>query len=52
MTDSTNIILYKKYKLDEAPYKLLDVSKLLATGWKPEVGLEERIKTVYKSVFI
>ena len=39
-------------KPDGTPRKLLDVSKLFATGWKPKVGLEEGIETVYNSVFI
>ena len=38
-------------KPDGTPRKLLDVSKLYATGWKPKVGLEEGIQTVYKRVF-
>ncbi len=38
-------------KPDGTPRKLLDVSKLFATGWKPKVGLEEGIEKVYKSVF-
>jgi len=38
-------------KPDGTPRKLLDVSKLFATGWKPKVGLEEGIEIVYKSVF-
>jgi GDP-L-fucose synthase len=38
-------------KPDGTPRKLLDVSKLYATGWRPKVGLEEGIRTVYESVF-
>lgn len=38
-------------KPDGTPRKLLDVSKLFATGWKPKVGLEEGIERVYNSVF-
>ena len=38
-------------KPDGTPRKLLDVSKLFATGWKPKVGLEEGIDLVYKRVF-
>lgn len=38
-------------KPDGTPRKLLDVSKLYATGWKPMVGLEEGIKNVYETVF-
>ena len=39
-------------KPDGTPRKLLDVSKLTATGWKPKVGLEEGIRKVYETVFI
>jgi len=38
-------------KPDGTPRKLLDVSKLFATGWNPKVNLEEGIESVYKSVF-
>lgn len=38
-------------KPDGTPRKLLDVSKLFATGWRPKVDLEEGIETVYKNVF-
>jgi GDP-L-fucose synthase len=38
-------------KPDGTPRKLLDVSKLFATGWKPKVCLEDGIEKVYKSVF-
>jgi GDP-L-fucose synthase len=38
-------------KPDGTPRKLLDVSKLFETGWKPKVGLEEGIQTVYNNVF-
>jgi GDP-L-fucose synthase len=38
-------------KPDGTPRKLLDVSKLFATGWKPKVGLEDGIRNVYERVF-
>jgi len=39
-------------KPDGTPRKLLDVSKLFATGWKPKVSLEEGIRRVYQKVFV
>jgi GDP-L-fucose synthase len=39
-------------KPDGTPRKLLDVSKLYATGWRPKVGLEEGVRKVYESVFL
>lgn len=38
-------------KPDGTPRKLLDVSKLFATGWRPKDDLEEGIRNVYNSVF-
>ncbi len=34
-------------KPDGTPRKLLDVSKLMITGWRPKVDLEDGIKNVY-----
>ena len=34
-------------KPDGTPIKLLDISKLMVTGWKPKVDLEDGIKFVY-----
>jgi GDP-L-fucose synthase len=39
-------------KPDGTPRKLMDVSRLFATGWKPTVNLEEGIKKVYEMVFL
>jgi len=39
-------------KPDGTPRKLLDVSRLNATGWKPKVSLEEGIRMVYERVFL
>lgn len=36
-------------KPDGTPRKLLDVSKLLATGWKPQITSEKGIRTVYEN---
>ena len=43
-------IKFDSTKPDGTPRKLLDVSKLLALGWKPKISLEEGIKMVYKDV--
>lgn len=37
-------------KPDGTPRKLMDVSKLHATGWKAKIGLEEGIRQVYEAV--
>jgi GDP-L-fucose synthase len=37
-------------KPDGTPRKLLDVSKLYATGWRPKIGLEEGIKKLYLKI--
>lgn len=41
-------IVHDLSKPDGTPRKLLDVSKLHATGWKHRITLEEGIKTVYE----
>ena len=41
-------IVLDSTKPDGTPRKLLDVSRLLALGWKPEVGLEEGIAATYR----
>lgn len=43
-------IKFDSTKPDGTPRKLLDVSKLMALGWKPKISLEEGIKMVYKDV--
>jgi len=40
-------IKFDDSKPDGTPRKLLDVSKLFATGWRPKVGLEEGVEKVY-----
>jgi GDP-L-fucose synthase len=43
-------IKFDSTKPDGTPRKLMDVSKLMALGWKPKISLEEGIKMVYKDV--
>ncbi len=40
-------IVHDLSKPDGTPRKLMDVSKLQATGWKAKIGLEEGIRAVY-----
>ncbi len=40
-------IQFDKSKPDGTPRKLLDVSRLRATGWRPRIGLEEGIRRTY-----
>ena len=42
---------YNTSKPDGTPRKLLDVSKLFNSGWKPAISLEKGINKVYKQVF-
>lgn len=44
-------LIFDASKPDGTPRKLLDVTHLFATGWKPKVGLEDGIRNIYKSVF-
>lgn len=43
-------IVHDLTKPDGTPRKLMDVSKLHATGWKARIGLEEGIKEVYAAL--
>jgi GDP-L-fucose synthase len=43
----TGEIIWDKSKPDGTPRKLLDVSKMNALGWKPEVNLQDGIKLTY-----
>jgi len=40
-------IQFDKSKPDGTPRKLLDVSRLRATGWRPRISLEEGIRRTY-----
>lgn len=40
-------IVYDTSKPDGTPRKLLDVSRLAATGWQPSIPLEEGIRSTY-----
>jgi GDP-L-fucose synthase len=50
VADYKGEIKFDSSKPDGTPRKLLDVSKLMALGWKPKISLEEGIKMVYKDV--
>jgi GDP-L-fucose synthase len=41
-------IVWDTTKPDGTPRKLLDVSRLLSYGWKPEIGLTEGIRSTYR----
>lgn len=43
----TGEIIWDKSKPDGTPRKLLDVSKMNALGWKPEVNLQDGIQLTY-----
>lgn len=42
-------LVFDSSKPDGTPRKLLDVSKLFATGWRPKIDLETGIEQTYKS---
>ncbi len=41
-------IRYDRSKKDGTPRKLLDVSRLERTGWKPRIGLREGLRQLYR----
>lgn len=41
-------IIWDSSKPDGTPRKLLDITKILETGWKPEIGLREGIAKTYE----
>ena len=43
-------IKFDSTKPDGTPRKLMDVTKLMALGWKPKISLEEGVKMVYAEV--
>jgi len=43
----TGTISHDLTKPDGTPRKLMDNSKITALGWKPKIGLEEGIRSVY-----
>ena len=43
----TGRLVFDTDKPDGAPRKLLDVSRLAALGWRPQIGLEEGLRDAY-----
>jgi GDP-L-fucose synthase len=41
-------IVWDNTKPDGTPRKLLDVSRITALGWKPEINLEDGIRSTYE----
>lgn len=50
VVDYRGELIFDKTKPDGTPRKLMDVSKLEALGWKPTIGLEEGISSVYQGL--
>lgn len=50
ITGYTGDIIFNTSMPDGTPRKLLDVSKLIATGWKQSISLEDGIAKVYEEV--
>lgn len=44
-------VIWDKDKPDGTPRKLLDISKIIALGWIPSIGLEEGVQMIYKQKF-
>lgn len=44
----TGDIVFDASKPDGTPRKLVDVGRILALGWQPEIGLEEGIRNAYE----
>ena len=47
VTGFTGRLVFDTDKPDGAPLKLLDVSRLAALGWRPQIGLEEGLRDAY-----
>ena len=45
-------VRYDISKPDGTPRKLLDVSRLFSTGWRPQIKLDQGISKVYEEVFL
>ena len=46
------VVRYDISKPDGTPRKLLDVSRLFSTGWRPQIKLDQGIRKVYEEVFL
>jgi GDP-L-fucose synthase len=44
----TGEIVYDTSRPDGTPRKVLDVSRIAATGWKPRIGLAEGLAATYR----
>ena len=42
-------IIFDNSKPDGTPRKLLDSTRIQATGWKPSIALNEGLKTTYQT---
>jgi GDP-L-fucose synthase len=43
-------LVFNTEKPDGTPKKLMDSSRILSMGWKPKIGLDEGIKSVYNDI--
>jgi GDP-L-fucose synthase len=43
-------LMFNTEKPDGTPKKLMDSGRILSLGWKPKIGLDEGIKSVYNAV--
>lgn len=51
VTGYAGAIVYDRSRPDGTPRKLMNVSRLTALGFRPAIGLEEGLRSVYRSAF-